>query len=180
MAFSISEEKYAKKGFDVFCYCLRGDLEDKHINSKPLLDNLMFSIEEILNTISKIYEHTFTDSQLNILDKTRRKLSISLEETQRIQRINHNDPHYKHALNFPTNLSDMEHQGIVYNTFRDEIINPLIVIGGYSCSALREIESLKDKPRKIERLEQMLKGICDYSKELSSYLTKNSLEDYVQ
>jgi signal transduction histidine kinase len=144
---------------------------DNLITGEPILDEDVTALQTFANEAAMQIENL-------ILQK---EIVLKLQELEHVHNLLRENQNY---LLTHEHLTDM---GKLATTVAHEIKTPLITIGGYARRSLNNLKNLKPDPHdleiiisEVERLEKLISGILDYSKETKLFLAKVDLNRIVQ
>jgi signal transduction histidine kinase len=144
---------------------------DNLITGEPILDEDVTALQTFANEAAIQIENL-------ILQK---EIVLKLQELEHVHNLLKENQNY---LLTHEHLTDM---GKLAITVAHEIKTPLVTIGGYARRSLNNLKKQKPDPHdleiiisEVERLEKLISGILDYSKETKLFLAKVDLNRIVQ
>lgn len=144
---------------------------DNLITGEPILDEDVTALQTFANEAAMQIENL-------ILQK---EIVLKLQELEHVHNLLRENQNY---LLTHQHLTDM---GRLATTVAHEIKTPLVTIGGYARRSLKNLKNQKPDPHdleiiisEVERMEKLISGILDYSKETKLFLAKVDLNRIVQ
>jgi signal transduction histidine kinase len=144
---------------------------DNLITGEPILDEDVTALQTFANEAGIQIENL-------ILQK---EIVLRLQELEHVHNLLRENQNY---LLTHEHLTDM---GKLATTVAHEIKTPLVTIGGYARRSLNNLKNQKPDPHdleiiisEVERLEKLISGILDYSKETKLFSAKVDLNRIVQ